>query len=203
MVYITGVLFWLRRSLVIGSRLRQSQVREFYFFFFFSSRRRHTRCSREFRRVLFRSSTTRSSVFSRSSWYVFTNGWPIRADTFQSIARKSSPCWYSRTSANSMPCPRNIDRYSPVKRELTRERVRSSMPLTCRSTSGVTRRRRARSGEVSALRRSLPSYLTARPRPRGSRSEEHTSELQSRLHLVCRLLLEKKKKIKYQNVTTH
>src|SRR5687768_18130875 len=30
--------------------------------------------------------------------------------------------------------------------------------------------------------------------PRGTRSEEHTSELQSRLHLVCRLLLEKKKK---------
>src|SRR2546422_3864657 len=28
----------------------------------------------------------------------------------------------------------------------------------------------------------------------GMRSEEHTSELQSRLHLVCRLLLEKKKK---------
>src|SRR5687768_17856310 len=28
------------------------------------------------------------------------------------------------------------------------------------------------------------------------RSEEHTSELQSRLHLVCRLLLEKKKKNK-------
>src|SRR2546429_763829 len=27
------------------------------------------------------------------------------------------------------------------------------------------------------------------------RSEEHTSELQSRLHLVCRLLLEKKKKV--------
>src|SRR5205809_3558280 len=31
-----------------------------------------------------------------------------------------------------------------------------------------------------------------------SRSEEHTSELQSRLHLVCRLLLEKKKKKKIQ-----
>src|SRR5207253_9630492 len=30
------------------------------------------------------------------------------------------------------------------------------------------------------------------------RSEEHTSELQSRGHLVCRLLLEKKKKIKNQ-----
>src|SRR2546429_120706 len=30
--------------------------------------------------------------------------------------------------------------------------------------------------------------------PQQNRSEEHTSELQSRLHLVCRLLLEKKKK---------
>src|SRR5256885_12216612 len=30
--------------------------------------------------------------------------------------------------------------------------------------------------------------------PRGSRSEEHTSELQSPCNLVCRLLLEKKKK---------
>src|SRR5687768_18562745 len=35
-----------------------------------------------------------------------------------------------------------------------------------------------------------------RPHPAGRRSEEHTSELQSRLHLVCRLLLEKKKKKK-------
>src|SRR5205809_4475576 len=32
---------------------------------------------------------------------------------------------------------------------------------------------------------------------RRGRSEEHTSELQSRLHLVCRLLLEKKKNKKY------
>src|SRR5690348_18209810 len=31
-----------------------------------------------------------------------------------------------------------------------------------------------------------------------ARSEEHTSELQSPVHLVCRLLLEKKKKIKTQ-----
>src|SRR2546429_6059796 len=32
------------------------------------------------------------------------------------------------------------------------------------------------------------------------RSEEHTSELQSRLHLVCRLLLEKKKDTQYQQL---
>src|SRR2546422_6536090 len=37
----------------------------------------------------------------------------------------------------------------------------------------------------------LHEPLVAEPR---LRSEEHTSELQSRLHLVCRLLLEKKKK---------
>src|SRR6266702_1321433 len=34
------------------------------------------------------------------------------------------------------------------------------------------------------------------------RSEEHTSELQSRGHLVCRLLLEKKKIIFYLNIPT-
>src|SRR5437660_6315629 len=34
------------------------------------------------------------------------------------------------------------------------------------------------------------------------RSEEHTSELQSRGHLVCRLLLEKKKKKKYAEINT-
>src|SRR2546422_1183182 len=33
----------------------------------------------------------------------------------------------------------------------------------------------------------------------GLRSEEHTSELQSRLHLVCRLLLEKKKTPRAEN----
>src|SRR2546422_2307832 len=35
---------------------------------------------------------------------------------------------------------------------------------------------------------------------RGVRSEEHTSELQSRLHLVCRLLLEKKKKKMFKKI---
>src|SRR2546422_6380125 len=36
-----------------------------------------------------------------------------------------------------------------------------------------------------------------------SRSEEHTSELQSRLHLVCRLLLEKKKNKKQPHTRPH
>src|SRR2546422_7237321 len=51
-------------------------------------------------------------------------------------------------------------------------------------------------GKMRTLKTSRPAYsskagsLSLRTM---SRSEEHTSELQSRLHLVCRLLLEKKK----------
>src|SRR5256884_4553234 len=65
---------------------------------------------------------------------------------------------------------------------------------------------RQRLGMVHRLLRSVSRHAqneSARPATRGQarlRSEEHTSELQSRLHLVCRLLLEKKKKNK--NITT-
>src|SRR2546429_7176187 len=40
----------------------------------------------------------------------------------------------------------------------------------------------------------ISSHASAVDTTSDERSEEHTSELQSRLHLVCRLLLEKKKK---------
>src|SRR2546429_1257148 len=49
---------------------------------------------------------------------------------------------------------------------------------------------------IARPRASMPrSCGTSTPLTVTCRSEEHTSELQSRLHLVCRLLLEKKKKI--------
>src|SRR6185503_15842843 len=61
-----------------------------------------------------------------------------------------------------------------------------------RSASCVPGDRRAARRRPSRLR---PRQSSRTPRAwRRSRSEEHTSELQSRLHLVCRLLLEKKKK---------
>src|SRR5690554_7032426 len=52
--------------------------------------------------------------------------------------------------------------------------------------------------EAEKLRAEGQEYGAATGRPR-RRSEEHTSELQSRPHLVCRLLLEKKKKNKTKN----
>src|SRR5438309_9322646 len=59
---------------------------------------------------------------------------------------------------------------------------------------------RLRAGADRAARARLPGAVVLRhrrghdrPGRRGGRSEEHTSELQSQFHLVCRLLLEKKK----------
>src|SRR2546429_5782058 len=64
----------------------------------------------------------------------------------------------------------------------------------CRATwNGVSRCfLRSRSGAAAACNEGGGKHL------RTVRSEEHTSELQSRLHLVCRLLLEKKKKNKHE-----
>src|SRR4051794_41713478 len=74
-----------------------------------------------------------------------------------------------------------------------------------RSQSSGRRRSSTRAREECSGARRTAGGLQLRPRheaPRASheqshwssRSEEHTSELQSPVHLVCRLLLEKKKK---------
>src|SRR5260370_26260971 len=60
-------------------------------------------------------------------------------------------------------------------------------PYTTLSRSAHPRRTLS---QVRACRRSCPTGA-----PPSSRSEEHTSELQSHLNLVCRLLLEKKKQL--------
>src|SRR2546422_6684674 len=61
--------------------------------------------------------------------------------------------------------------------------------------------------DLVEMREKAPDRFTVVYRPydapnpaRGTRSEEHTSELQSRLHLVCRLLLEKKKNKYNKNI---
>src|SRR2546422_10007587 len=54
-----------------------------------------------------------------------------------------------------------------------------------------------RAEEIGEIAADLPLVDEAGEATGSGRSEEHTSELQSRLHLVCRLLLEKKKKKEY------
>src|SRR5690348_18129158 len=63
-------------------------------------------------------------------------------------------------------------------------------PYTTLFRSSVPKKRVRRS-QRSSFERSQSVCMTATS---GPRSEEHTSELQSPVHLVCRLLLEKKKK---------
>src|SRR2546422_2173027 len=68
-----------------------------------------------------------------------------------------------------------------------------------RSLTLLTNKVEQRGGQVIKVGRFFPSSKTCHScgwKWENMRSEEHTSELQSRLHLVCRLLLEKKKNIR-------
>src|SRR2546425_4799605 len=73
-----------------------------------------------------------------------------------------------------------------------RSRMAASVP-TCRSTTS----HRARPYGSTAFSQTL---RTTRPPGTNTRSEEHTSELQSLAYLVCRLLLEKKKHTSLQSL---
>src|SRR3712207_7124580 len=67
-------------------------------------------------------------------------------------------------------------------------------PYTTLFRSDPPRRPDLAAGDGAAMGRAVPASAVGdrRPRLRSVRSEEHTSELQSRQYLVCRLLLEKK-----------
>src|SRR5690625_7056018 len=77
--------------------------------------------------------------------------------------------------------------------------TRRSSDLSCPPRCRTWWRTRERHARCRPNHGSPPPWRTARtPGSACPRSEEHTSELQSRGHLVCRLLLEKKKhKIDY------
>src|SRR5437763_13392012 len=67
--------------------------------------------------------------------------------------------------------------------------LHDALPISFRAGAAPGRRR------PSAPRRGRPASTTSI----AARSEEHTSELQSPMYLVCRLLLEKKKKNEAQS----
>src|SRR5687767_15543156 len=90
--------------------------------------------------------------------------------------------------------------YTTLFRSSDQWRSRGSRPINTRSRWQIApparspTRQRCRLGGCCSFQR---PYSPLAERPRGTRSEEHTSELQSLAYLVCRLLLEKKKKKKY------
>src|SRR3712207_7304616 len=78
--------------------------------------------------------------------------------------------------------------------------LHDALPISC---SPTTRRAGPSAASASPRRPSRRRrFGTASPIPAAWRSEEHTSELQSRQYLVCRLLLEKKNKIKKCSIYT-
>src|SRR2546429_5227633 len=73
--------------------------------------------------------------------------------------------------------------------------LHDALPISpsARRAAGYSASRRPRSSAGRCAPSGWDRTRRRRPPPECRRSEEHTSELQSRLHLVCRLLLEKKK----------
>src|SRR5256885_6765141 len=93
----------------------------------------------------------------------------------------------SGLSIGMLPCGASADGGSrPSGRRV------SSILNTCVSESGLSGGV-ARGGGGACIRRVSPVALASPSAASTSRSEEHTSELQSPCNLVCRLLLEKKK----------
>src|SRR5437660_2206769 len=88
----------------------------------------------------------------------------------------------------------------PATTEIYTLSLHDALPISPEKSAPIKRRRVS---EIVSPFRMCPCTLSkyrSQLFPR-SRSEEHTSELQSRGHLVCRLLLEKKKKKKKHNST--
>src|SRR3712207_8693964 len=72
--------------------------------------------------------------------------------------------------------------------------LHDALPISARAVARPARPRRARARRARGRRPRSRPRTGGRARRRPPRSEEHTSELQSRQYLVCRLLLEKKYK---------
>src|SRR5690606_41824539 len=103
----------------------------------------------------------------------------------------SCHCFCAHRHLHSFPTRRSSD-----LRPTSSQRYSKRWEQSPDGKQGPTRRRsrRVRLPATSYFVHSWPSRPSAAPSMFEARSEEHTSELQSRENLVCRLLLEKKKK---------
>src|SRR5256884_3051825 len=173
-----------------------------HYFFFFSSRRRHTRCSRDWSSDVCSSDLVMGkadSAFSRTAKLEDTTiGW-----------RFVNPLMKAKYGTDSMPETGEI-----VAEEFHISRQDQDLfALRSQQRTADAKRACRLSQEITPVpvpqKKGDPLLFSEDEHPRpdttlealaklkpivkaDGRSEEHTSELQSRLHLVCRLLLEKK-----------
>src|SRR2546429_5611012 len=181
--------------------------------FFFSSRRRHTRCSRDWSSDVCSSDLVGGPVEEQLPLEV-----PVQVE--RGIIRPGAraalcPNDEERGARAILPAQHRVDldraraKVGILEREPLRGRRGGSVRVddvareTGAPSSGSVCRKSVTAGaRLHSGSSSRPSTTGARStRTAVTRSEEHTSELQSRLHLVCRLLLEKKKKKSIQSLS--
>src|ERR1017187_10143953 len=121
---------------------------------------------------------------------------PVSSAAFRVTREGFLPLWTSPDSLT--PC--STPMCSCIAKRLRSSPAANPRPQGQLAHSDGTHRRRPRSRENISGRHPSAIWVTPGPlygsTPNGksrSRSEEHTSELQSPMYLVCRLLLEKKK----------
>src|SRR5699024_1745607 len=104
---------------------------------------------------------------------------PARSSSWRSVMPRGASYW-----PGLVTCPDRLNRPWHLERSVP---IESNQPSPSRTMPGT-----------EAIDSTLFTTVgrAYRPATAGNRSEEHTSELQSRFDLVCRLLLEKKKKNK-------
>src|SRR5690625_438094 len=113
---------------------------------------------------------------SKTSWLI-----PEPAMVAKSRPKKTRPL--------ALSCWGNLKKRTAIMLRTIGSRIENqpNVPATTWNTKELT------TGSVAGAHQNVQATISARMSVKKPRSEEHTSELQSRGHLVCRLLLEKKK----------
>src|SRR5438105_9590800 len=108
-------------------------------------------------------------------------------------------CATNATSSSTLRpvIPSNLGGVFPFSISTTGRICSTAQPLSSPAKTGTSGKQRINASTPESSNRSSSSVCTTPRRASGNtrrrtRSEEHTSELQSRVDLVCRLLLEKK-----------
>src|SRR6266481_660049 len=111
----------------------------------------------------------------------------------------SSFCRLPAGALNRSRQPNQEETRSPALNRGSSEAATSPIAPPCSASPSWKLGRQPYMVELDAAIFPIAPPATSLP---GRRSEEHTSELQSQFHLVCRLLLEKKKKKQKQHINT-